>query len=150
MSQCFYVFAILILLCFRLLHRSQDQLKTQSVSSVYILPVKPKLEELTKKRKPGEGSLKDFVKQELKSDTSKNEDKTENAYTNLDSSFNVSDQIEVDESSSANEALKSEEVLDSCEQVAPLAGTSDQLQTNAFKKDDPPFDINDVKYVSCR
>lgn len=134
---------------FRLLHRSEEQLKTQSVSSVYIIPPKPKSEEFFEKRKPKEGSLKDLV-----SDV-KVQSKPYNAVSQSEeicassASSCTPGQLEERISKFMSEQPQSK-LLNSTEQIKTSSPTqtSEKLLTDSLTKTERQFNIDDVEFVS--
>ena len=125
----------------RLLHRTEDQLRNQSHSGNFNLPSKPKTEESERRRKK-EGSLKDFANVTSQSEN-KTTENSENETTSL---------IGADKSLDITKDLPST----SCIVNHPKPGGSkeepfkpnDTRPTLIPKEFDPPFDINDVQYVS--
>lgn len=141
-------------MCNRLLHRTEDQLRNQSFSCVYNLPVKPKTEEPERRRKK-EGTLKDF--QDRPSQNTKTEEQTI-GMSNLASSSESSKPTDTNPPFTIDDQKPDElETLSTSSMMNdPKPGGSGMLTTRPTilekipkdKEKEPLFNINDVQFVS--
>ncbi|XP_065213616.1 tether containing UBX domain for GLUT4 [Planococcus citri] len=142
----------------RLMHRTREQLKTQSVSKICTLQPKPKPVE-EKKPKPEESLTKNTEKINEPSD-SKVENADEAIVSNQDESqdntrVNVAEKMDIDEDDEKTPSPESPPKKEETLVASPLQKKEEPSTSRNVRKDDSdeetaPFNINEVQYIGER